>query len=55
VRLWRELRLPWEQTRTLKRLGIMHEDAGNPEAAKTARREARRLFVELGAPGTEGA
>jgi len=54
-RLWRELRLPWEQARMLERLGAVHQDAGNREAAKTARREVRRLFVELGASGTEGA
>jgi hypothetical protein len=54
LRLWRELRLPWEQARTLDRLGTVHENAGNWEAAKIARREARRLFVEFGAPGTNG-
>ena len=47
-----ELRLPWEQARTLEHLGAAHEDADNREAAKTACRKARRLFVELGAPGT---
>ncbi|MQA14516.1 MAG: tetratricopeptide repeat protein [Pseudonocardiaceae bacterium] len=48
LRLWRELRLPWEQARTLAHLGAVHEEAGHGEAAHTARREARRLFAELG-------
>jgi uncharacterized protein HemY len=54
LRLWRELGLLWEQARTLERLGDVHEDASNQEAAKTARREARRLFVELGTPVPRG-
>ncbi len=50
LRLWRELGLTRELAATLANLGAVHDDAGNPDAARTARREARRLFVEAGVP-----
>ncbi|MGH4026505.1 MAG: BTAD domain-containing putative transcriptional regulator [Pseudonocardiaceae bacterium] len=43
LRLWRRLRLPREQAAVLDRMGIVHENAGNPAAAQRLRREARLL------------
>lgn len=43
LRLWRELGLGRELAATLTTLAAVHEDAGNTEAARTARHEAQRL------------
>jgi hypothetical protein len=50
LRIWQELGIPLWQARTLDRLGAVLADAGQPEAAQAAWRQALVLFEQLGAP-----
>jgi tetratricopeptide (TPR) repeat protein len=48
--IWQELGMPLWRARTLDRLGAVQADAGRPEAAHAAWRQALVLFEQVGAP-----